>query len=86
VGLNKRMINDINEKIERFKIKAETLLKEDKRAFIVDYLNRWFFCDLVLIGDTRLTFIPFKGNKSGEKVVLFWADVINLEEYREERE
>jgi hypothetical protein len=41
---------------------------------------------LVLFGDTRLIFIPFKGNKSGEKVVLFWADVINLEEYREERE
>ena len=77
------MDNEIREKIERFKLKAEQIISENKRAFIIDSNNTWFFCNLLIVGENKLMFNPFKGNNSGENVQKYWADIIKLEEYRE---
>lgn len=77
------MENDLREKIERFKIKAEGFLKENIRAFIVDINDTYYFCDILFVGDNYLVIQNFKGVREGEKETLFWADVVKLEYYKE---
>jgi hypothetical protein len=74
-------MNELRQKIEGWQIKADALICEDRRAFIIDSNNTYFFCDLLINGKTRLLFIPFKGNNSGEKIERYWADIIKFEEY-----
>lgn len=76
-------MNEIQEKILRWKIKADSFICEDKRVFLVDINNTYYFCDLLIIGETKLLFQPFKGNNSGEKIERYWADIIKFEEYKE---
>jgi hypothetical protein len=82
----KFMFNELIEKIKRWKILAEYFLDEDKRVFIVDINNTYFFADILVIGENKITFQPFKGNKSGEKVTKRWVELFKFEEYREVKE
>lgn len=77
------MENELREKLERFKIKAEQLLEDDKRVFIIDSNDTWYFADLLIVGKNKLTFKPFKGNNSGDNVTKYWADIVKIEEYKE---
>ena len=77
------MENDLREKLERFKIKAEEFLKDDVRAFIVDVNDTYYFCDIIFVGETTLLIQNFKGPRTGEKEKLFWADIVKFEEYKE---
>ena len=77
-------MNEIREKIERWKIKAESLLREDKRIFVKDNNNTYFWADILIVGESKLYFKPFKGNNAGEKMDKYWADIIDFDEYREE--
>ena len=76
------MKQELRDKIERFKIKAEGFLKTDTRAFIVDTNDTYYFCDIVFVGDETITVNCFAGMYKGQKRRLFWADVIKLEEYQ----
>lgn len=78
-------MNEIQEKIERWKIKAKILLDENKKCFIKDSNNTYFFADILIIEDSKLYFKPFKGNNSGEEIDRYWADIISFNEYREVR-
>lgn len=73
----------IREKIERFKLKSEQLLKENKRAYIKDIYNTYFFCDILFVGENTIIFKPFRLNNINEKVTKYWADIIKIEEYKE---
>lgn len=77
------MENEIREKIQRMQIKAESLLQDNKRAFIKDTNDTYYFCDLLIVGETKLLFKPFKGNSFGEKVSLYWADILKIDEYKD---
>jgi hypothetical protein len=77
------MENDIREKIERFKIKAEGFLKENIKAFIIDVHDTYYFCDIIFVSENYLEVQNFKGIREGEKEMLFWADVVKLEDYKE---
>ena len=80
------MENEIRDKIERFKIKAEGFLKDDTRAFIVDVNNTYYFCDIIFVGETTILIQNFKGPREGQKERLSWADVVKFEEYKEVRD
>lgn len=77
-------MEDIREKILRWQIKAEALLDEDKRIFIKDSNNTYFFADILIVGETKISFKPFKGNNFDELTTRYWADILKFEEYREE--
>jgi len=77
------MTEDIREKIERFKIKAESFLKTDTRAFIVDTNDTYYWCDIIFVGEETITIEAFDGVFKGVKKRLYWADVVKFEEYRE---
>ena len=73
---------NLKEKIERWKLKAEVFLKDDIRAFIIDTHNSYYFCDIIFVGEDCIHVRHFKGLKKYEKERIFWADVIRLEEYQ----
>lgn len=77
------MKNDLRETMERWRVKAEILLKNNTRAFIVDIYDTYYFCDLLLVGEDTVMFQCFKGNNSGTRKTLLWVDVIKFEEYKE---
>lgn len=76
-------MEDIREMIERNKIKAEAFLKENKRAFIVDINNEWFFCDIINSDDIKIIIKPFAGNHKDEKIERYWADIIKFDAYED---
>lgn len=75
--------NNINEKIERFKIKSKIFIKNNSRVFIEDLNGSYFFCTIKEFDIDSITFIPFKKNNAGEVVERLWADIIRLDEYKE---
>jgi len=78
------MDKGLKEKMERMKAKAELFLKKDIHAFIVDINNNYYFCDILLVGEDYLTFKCFSGKRNGEKIRLWWLDVVDIEEYQKE--
>lgn len=73
----------IMDKIERWKILADLLLKEDKRVFIKDIDDNWYFADILLVGEETLTIQCFAPeDRTGEKIVLYWALIKLFEEYK----
>ncbi len=77
------MTNDLREKIERWKILAESLLKTNTKAFLVDTNDTYHWCNIILVEEDRITIKTFKGNNAGIDKRLFWADVTKFEEYKE---
>jgi len=79
-------MDEIRTTIERFKIKAEELLSENIKVFIIDSKNEYYFCDILFVGENYLVVQNFKGIKKGEKERIFWADVVKLEPYKKREE
>lgn len=77
-------MNEIQEKVQRWKIKAEILLEEHKRCFIKDTNNTYFWADIINVEESKLYFKPFKGNNNGIETERYWVDIVKFEEYREE--
>jgi hypothetical protein len=74
------------EKIERYKVLADEFLKNDIRVFIKDINENYFFADIILVGEDKLTiqcFAPEK--KKGMKFYLRWSEIMFFDEYEEER-
>lgn len=80
------MEQGIKEKIERFKEKAETFLKNDIQAFIKDINDNYYFCDILSVGELKILIYNFAGKRQGKKDNLYWPDIVSLEEYIEKEE
>jgi hypothetical protein len=77
-------MDTIKDKAERMKVLAELFLKEDKRVFIIDINNEWYFADILIIGEERLLIQCFSPEqKKGLKFDLPWISIIKFEEYKE---
>jgi len=79
-------MNEIREKILRWQIKAEILLKEDIKIFIKDINGTYFWAEILIVGEDKITFQPFKKNNEGEHITKYWSDIVKFEEYMEELE
>lgn len=80
------MEQGMNDKVIRFKAKAEVFLNTKTKAFIVDADNNFYFCDIIFVGDVYCEVISFAGNRNGEKNRLYYVDILRFEEYAELRE
>jgi len=78
------MDQGIIEKVERLKAKADVFLKNDIRAFIKDFDDNFYFCDVLLVGELKLLISNFAGKRKGEKTDLYWQDIKSIDEYSEE--
>ena len=80
------METEIRERLERFKIKAEEFLKNNTPAFIVDVNDTYYFCDIILVGETTVLVKSFKGHRINQQEKIYWADVVRFEEYKDKEE
>ena len=78
---------EVLKEIERWRILAEILLKEDKRVYIKDVHSNFYFADLLLVGENTLEIQCFgPENREGQKFVLYWANIVKFDEYKKEEE
>jgi len=77
------MIDELRDKIERFKVKAEDFLENNIKAFVVDINDTYYFCEIIVVGEVWLLVQNFKGTRTGETEKIYWADVVKLKEYKE---
>ena len=78
------VMDTLPEKIERMKALGEIFLKEDLPIFVKDMTGDLFFGKLLLVSEDSFTMEctgPYQRN--GQKVRLFWAMIVNFEEYIE---
>ena len=73
------------ERIKRNKEKAEYFLQNDIKAFIKDSSNNFYFCDILIVGETHLLVHNFAGNRFGEKSQILWIDIEVFSEYKEKK-
>lgn len=76
----------VKEKIERLKIKTERFLKENKKCFVKDINETYYFCYLLFVGENKLYIENFKGKRFNAGIIkedLNWEDVIKVDEYVE---
>ena len=74
-------------RVERLKVKADLILKENKKAFVKDIYGNYYFCYIIFNGETKLYIENFKGKRleSGKvKQELYWVDVVDVNEYKEQ--
>lgn len=75
------MEEDLREKIERFKIKAERFLDQD--VFITDINNAFYFCVITFIGEDFIDVDCFAGTLEGIKSTIYFEDIVKFEKYKE---
>jgi len=75
---------NIEERIERFKILAGLFLKDRISAFIKDIYNTYFFCDINSIEEDKVIvkcFAPIE--KKNKLFPIYWVNILELKEYKE---
>jgi hypothetical protein len=78
------MENGIKEKTERLKLLADTFLKEDMKVFIKDFKDNIYFADIVLVGESSITFYCFgPTQRAGRNFTIYWPNIENIEPYRD---
>jgi len=82
-----KRIMDVKEKIERLKIKARLFLSENKKAFIKDIYDNYYFCYIIPNDNpNELEIKNFGGHRFKEGKInetLYWVDILDIQEYKE---
>lgn len=69
---------------QRLKALADIFLQEDKKVFIKDFEDNYYFGDILLVGDSSLTFYCFgPEQRSGKNITIYWPNIVILEEYKD---
>lgn len=72
------------EKGQRIKELAELFLNKDIRVYIKDIDDNIYFADLLFVGEDQIRFICYgPPQRIGEKVSLYWPQVVKLDEVKE---
>tara|TARA_R100000789_G_scaffold83855_1_gene79470 strand:+ start:134 stop:397 length:264 start_codon:yes stop_codon:yes gene_type:complete len=74
------------DKIERLKDKADFFIDNNIKAFVKDNYNNFYFCQILLVGETHLLVKNFAGKRAGENDRLLWIDIDDIKEYKLEVE
>lgn len=72
-----------NQKIQRYKDKANIFLNDNISAFIENFDGDYFFCEILEVSDNYIIVKGFAGNRNGETDRIFFIDVKRFEEYEE---
>jgi len=69
----------ITDKMERLRLKAELFLSEDTPVFIKTYSNDWFWGDIIIVGEKKITIDNIRGKRKGIRDSLLFLDIDELE-------
>lgn len=76
---------DVAERIERLKLKAQVFLEKNKRAFVKDIYDNWYFCYLQKSTDpSKLKIKNFAGHRFDEGKIfeeIYWVDLDEINDY-----
>lgn len=70
-----------NKTIEQLQGRAFFFYDNMIKVFIKDVQNTYYFCKIINISETHISFECFEGKYFGQTVVLPWIDVKLIEEY-----
>jgi len=73
-------------KLDRLKEKARILLQDNIRTFIKDVYDNYYFCNIKEISPDWIILKNFSGKRNGEISRIFWVDILDIREYKEEGE
>lgn len=73
----------IPQTIERYKIRANVFLKNNVRAFIIDELDNYYFCEILKVEEDFISVRNFKGRKEGRIETVYFIDINKLVEYKD---
>lgn len=73
------MDTKIDNKIERWRLKAELFLENDIKCFIKSLDGGYYSGDILLVGDNWISVYDIVKKKNFR---IFWLDVILFEEYK----
>ena len=77
----------IKDMIDRWKILANQFLKEDKRVYIKDIYDSYYFADIIFVGQDTVEIQCFEpSDKVNKKFKLYWANISKFKEYEEKEE
>lgn len=77
-------MDNIKDKVKRWKATAELFLEKDIRVFIKDVDNNIYFADIILVGEDTISIQCFApDHRSGMKFNLYWLLIERFEEYKE---
>ena len=80
-------MNMIKDMIDRWKILANQFLKEDKRVYIKDIYDSYYFADILFVGQDSIEIQCFEPvDKVNKKFKLYWANISKFKEYVEKEE
>jgi len=76
----------VNGKIERWKILAELLIKNNKSAYIKDINGNYYFGFIILSGDEKITIDCFgPQQRDGKREYLYWVQISDFDEFKEDK-
>ena len=77
-------MENIKEKIERYKERASVFRDEAIKAFIIDSENTYHFCYIKDVGENKIGVYEFTGKLEGDATTILFVDIIKFVRYREE--
>jgi hypothetical protein len=76
----------IKDKIERMRVLGDLWFNEDKKVFIKDLEDNWYFCKIIIVGeDTVLIECYSPEDRKGLRFQLYWANIVKFDLVREEK-
>lgn len=79
---------DINEKIERLKLKADLFLKQKQKTFVRDIYDNYYFCYIKANRSDELDIENFEGPRYDDGEIyetLDWLNIIKIDKFQEVR-
>jgi hypothetical protein len=78
-------MDKVRERIKSWQNLGDLFLKENKKVYIKDYSDNFYFGELLYVGESTLEIECFAPEqKAGQKFVLYWYSIDKFEEYRDE--
>jgi len=78
-------MENIKEKIERWKLLSEQFLDDDIRVYVKDIYDTYYFADIIFVGENTIEIQCFAPeDKKEKKFVLYWANISKFDKYNEE--
>ena len=80
-------MDKVLDKIERWKLLADILIRQNKKAFIKKINGDIHFCDIVLNDEDNIMIVNFgPEQRAGVEEKIYWVQVEEFDEFKENNE
>jgi hypothetical protein len=72
-----------NKRNKEKEILARYLKENDYKAFIIDNIGNWYFCDILSVSESIVHVFNFAGKRKGEESIIPLSTVKDIKLYKE---